>query len=193
VKNALIAAVVAAVVAAASGTAATIIVTSKNIKNGTIQTVDISAKAKQALKGNRGPRGASGPAGAMGVQGPQGPQGLQGPQGSAGITQVIGVDGTVGAQCPASGGGCRIAASDAVCPPGFKVVSGGHVSGGTGNIVLFSATTGTQQYSVIAENLATSPNTIKATAECVSGPGITATSPASRPSNIESLREALTP
>jgi hypothetical protein len=56
-KNALIAAVVAAVVAAASGTAATIVVTSKNIKNGTIQTVDISAKAKRALKGNRG-RGA---------------------------------------------------------------------------------------------------------------------------------------
>ena len=52
-KNALIAAVVAAIVAAASGTAATIVVTSKNIKNGTIQTVDISAKAKRALKGNR--------------------------------------------------------------------------------------------------------------------------------------------
>jgi len=51
-KNALVAAVVAAVVAAASGTAATMIVTSKNIKNGTIQTVDISAKAKRALKGN---------------------------------------------------------------------------------------------------------------------------------------------
>jgi hypothetical protein len=38
-KTALIAAVVAAIVAAASGTAATIVVTSKNIKNGTIQTV----------------------------------------------------------------------------------------------------------------------------------------------------------
>jgi hypothetical protein len=54
-KSALIAAVVAAVIAAASATAATIVVTSKNIKNGTIQTVDISAKAKRALKGNRGP------------------------------------------------------------------------------------------------------------------------------------------
>lgn len=54
-KSALIAAVVAAVVAAASGTAATVIITSKNIKNGTIQTVDISAKAKRALRGQRSP------------------------------------------------------------------------------------------------------------------------------------------
>ena len=59
-KTALIAAVVSAIVAAASGTAATILVTSKNIQNGTIQTVDISAKAKRSLKGNRGPRGLTG-------------------------------------------------------------------------------------------------------------------------------------
>lgn len=65
-KSALIAAVVAASVAAASGTAATILVTSRNIKNGTIQTVDISAKAKRALKGNRGRRGFAGAAGAAG-------------------------------------------------------------------------------------------------------------------------------
>jgi Collagen triple helix repeat (20 copies) len=83
-KNALIAAVVAAVVAAASGTAATIVITSKNIKNGTIQAVDINAKAKRALKGNRGPRGAAGPAGATGAQGAPGPQGPQGPPGAKG-------------------------------------------------------------------------------------------------------------
>jgi len=75
-KNALVAAVVAAAVAAASGTAATMIVTSKNIKNGTIQTVDISAKAKRALKGNRGFQGAPGAAGAPGPQGPPGIQSL---------------------------------------------------------------------------------------------------------------------
>jgi Collagen triple helix repeat (20 copies) len=83
-KNALIAAVAAAVVAAASGTAATIVITSKNIKNGTIQAVDISTKAKRALKGNRGPRGAAGPAGATGAQGATGPQGPQGPKGDTG-------------------------------------------------------------------------------------------------------------
>lgn len=53
--------------------AATLIVTSKNIKNGTIQTVDISAKAKRALKGNRGPRGFEGPVGVPGTAGAPGP------------------------------------------------------------------------------------------------------------------------
>jgi hypothetical protein len=83
-KNAMIAAVVAAVVAAASSTAATIIVTSKNIKNGTIQTVDISAKAKRALKGNRGPRGFAGVDGTPGPQGLRGAPGPSGPPGPAG-------------------------------------------------------------------------------------------------------------
>jgi hypothetical protein len=47
-KSALVAAVVSAVIAGTTATAATIVVTSKNIKNGTIQTVDISDKAKRA-------------------------------------------------------------------------------------------------------------------------------------------------
>jgi collagen triple helix repeat protein len=100
-KNALIAAVVSAVVAAASGTAATIVITSKNIKNGSIEAVDISAKAKRALKGNRGPRGAAGPAGATGAQGapgPQGPQGSQGPVGSRGPAGPPGPQGPPGVQ-----------------------------------------------------------------------------------------------
>jgi hypothetical protein len=82
-RSALIAAVVAAIVAAASGTAATIVVTSKNITNGTIQTVDISAKAKRALKGNRGPRGFAGARGQQGANGAAGPIGPQGPPGPA--------------------------------------------------------------------------------------------------------------
>jgi len=43
-------------VSATSATAA-FVVTSKNIKNGTIQTIDISSAAKKALRGQRGPRG----------------------------------------------------------------------------------------------------------------------------------------
>ena len=88
-KSAIIAAVVSAFIAGTTATAATIVVTSKNIKNGTIQTVDISAKAKRALKGNRGPRGAAGPAGATGAQGapgPQGPNGDTGPPGPPGVS-----------------------------------------------------------------------------------------------------------
>lgn len=50
-------------------------ITGKDIKNGTIGTVDLSSKAKRSLKGNAGPRGPQGIAGALGAQGPQGPAG----------------------------------------------------------------------------------------------------------------------
>jgi hypothetical protein len=86
VKTAIIAAIVAMFVSAASATAA-FVVTSKNIKDGTIQTVDISAKAKRALRGNRGPQGPSGlpgPHGLAGVAGPPGAKGDPGPEGSPG-------------------------------------------------------------------------------------------------------------
>jgi Collagen triple helix repeat (20 copies) len=129
-KSALIAAVVAAIVAAASGTAATIVVTSKNIKNGTIQTVDISAKAKRALKGNRGPRGFEGPTGLMGpigltgpigARGAPGPSGPPGPQGPAGpgLSDLYYVFDT-GTAAPLSGG-----TAIAQCDPGDIAISGG--------------------------------------------------------------------
>ena len=72
-KSILTAGVIAALVVASTATAA-LVVTSANIKNGTIKMVDIGAGAKRALKGNRGPRGAQGP---QGAPGPQGPQGIQ--------------------------------------------------------------------------------------------------------------------
>jgi hypothetical protein len=106
-KNAMIAAVVAAVVAAASGTAATLVVTSKNIKNGTIQTVDISAKAQRALRGNRGPTGPTGPAGATGpagLAGAVGPQGAKGDRGPSDAYYAFGGDGAID-NCNAEG--CR--------------------------------------------------------------------------------------
>src|SRR5262245_45365110 len=59
-----------------------LIVTSANIKNGTIQTVDLSAGAKRALKGQRGPRGTDGPAG---LPGPAGTPGPAGPRGVANV------------------------------------------------------------------------------------------------------------
>ena len=68
-RTALVAAAVSAVVAATSATAATIVITSKNIKDGTIQTRDISAKAKRTLKGKIGPRGSAGQAGQQGPRG----------------------------------------------------------------------------------------------------------------------------
>jgi hypothetical protein len=93
-RTTFIAAIVAMLVSATSATAA-FVVTSRHIKNGTIQMVDISAKAKRALKGNRGlrgftgapgPQGAQGPAGANGAPGPAGPIG---PQGLPGTTDFV--------------------------------------------------------------------------------------------------------
>jgi hypothetical protein len=51
--------IVAILISATSATAA-FLVTSKQIKDGTIQPVDISTKAKRALRGNRGPAGPAG-------------------------------------------------------------------------------------------------------------------------------------
>lgn len=43
------------------------------VRNGSLQTIDMSKKARAALKGNRGLRGAQGPAGARGTTGATGP------------------------------------------------------------------------------------------------------------------------
>ena len=107
-KSAIIAGVVAMLVSSASATAA-FVVTSKNIKNGTIQTVDLSAKAKKALKGNVGPAGARGPAG------PQGPAGF------VGATRVVSATFAV----PSNTAGSPQTVS---CPAGTGVISGGVIS-----------------------------------------------------------------
>ena len=138
-KSAVIAAIVAAVVAAASGTAATIVVTSKNIKNGTIQTVDISANAKRALKGNRGTRGAAGAPGIPGPQGVQGQQGVQGPQGppgSAAFHRIIRIR-TDHRIDPG-----QVTVVHAFCPPGTTGISGGHVGAGALTRVFIDADAG---------------------------------------------------
>jgi len=68
---------IVAVLAMASTAAATrALVTSKDIKNGTIQPVDLSAAAKKATRGKAGP------------QGPVGPTGAQGPAGFATVTDA---------------------------------------------------------------------------------------------------------
>lgn len=70
-KAVLAAAIVAVLISATSATAA-FVVTSANIKNGSIQTVDLSKKAQKALKGNRGPRGFDGTPGEAGPPGAPG-------------------------------------------------------------------------------------------------------------------------
>jgi hypothetical protein len=116
-KAAITAAFVALLVSATSAMAA-FVVTSKHIKDGTIQAVDLSAKAKQALKGNRGPRGhqglpgldgrpgltgLTGPTGPQGPPGPRGPQGFDGPAGAVGQMGPKGAKGDPGAGVHVSG------------------------------------------------------------------------------------------
>ncbi len=74
---------------------------SPQVINGSLQTRDLSRKARTALKGNRGTRGpagvrgARGPTGAQGVQGVQGVQGIQGIPGTARAYGLVASDGTL--------------------------------------------------------------------------------------------------
>ena len=101
-----------ALVTAGSSTAA-FVVTSANIKNGTIKLVDISAGAKRGLRGQRGPRGLPGP------DGPKGDSGSQGPQGPPGIQALVRV--SESKQIP--GGVTDVVIAH--CPAGMNPISGG--------------------------------------------------------------------
>ena len=80
-----------ALVMAMSGTAvAASLITSKQIKDGTIQTQDLAKKALAQLKGKSGAPGPAGAAGAKGDKGDAGDAGPTGPTGPAGDTGPIG-------------------------------------------------------------------------------------------------------
>jgi hypothetical protein len=70
---------IAALVIACVGTAyAANLITSADIKNGTIKKKDLSASAKKSLRGPKGDKGDPGEKGDPGDQGPPGPSGLSG-------------------------------------------------------------------------------------------------------------------
>jgi hypothetical protein len=116
-KMAAVCAVVGLGVGATTATAGSLI-TSAKIKNGTIQTVDLSASAKRALKGNTGSIGRPGDIG------------LQGPAGGFDPARVTYVEGPKVTIAPGTVGN-----SVAQCPGGSKVLGGGHFFGSaTGNI-----------------------------------------------------------
>ena len=72
-------------------------IASRDIKNGAIARADMSATAIASLRGQRGPAGPQGLAGAAGAQGPQGATGAQGAQGPQGATGAQGEKGERGA------------------------------------------------------------------------------------------------
>ena len=60
--------------------------------NGSLQTNDLSNKARNALRGNRGLRGPAGAQGAQGSTGATGPQGLQGAPGQPATKLFVALD-----------------------------------------------------------------------------------------------------
>ena len=160
-KTAIIATIVATLVSATSATAA-FVVTSKNIKNGTIQTVDISAKAKQALKGNRGPRGLSGAPGLAGPRGPQGPPG----------SSVIYTN-AYSEHVAVPPGSFRFV--DAVCPANTAVVGGGFATERVSDAKLIPTNSypigmpdGRSAWYVVMHNIGAQEETFWAVGYCVS-------------------------
>src|SRR5882762_9156388 len=91
-SGSMLVALLALVMATTGSAVAASLITSAQIKNGTIQTADISKKAQKTLKGKRG---------ATGVQGAQGPQGLKGDTGPKGDTGASGPKGDTGEIGPA--------------------------------------------------------------------------------------------
>jgi len=65
------------------------VITSSQIKDGTIQTKDISSKARNSLKGKAGK---TGPAGPQGNQGQIGPRGLTGASGATNVKVRVAFD-----------------------------------------------------------------------------------------------------
>ena len=83
-KAILTAIIVSAIVTAGATAGVTTFVTSKQIKDHTIQLNDISASAVRGLHGQTGAQGPAGPKGDTGAPGSGGPQGQQGPKGDKG-------------------------------------------------------------------------------------------------------------
>lgn len=103
---AVLVAVLALILAAGAGATASMIITGKQIKDGTVTTRDVknrslkardfSATAKSKLRGPAGPAGPAGPRGATGATGATGPAGATGLQGLQGLTGLQGVPGVPG-------------------------------------------------------------------------------------------------
>lgn len=101
--------------------AARSLITSRDIKNGTIRLVDIAPATKKALRGQIGPQGPAGPTGAQGAQGRVGPTG---PAGAPGAFAPSKISYVVAPTLIGPRGGTATAS----CPAGAKVVGGGYTS-----------------------------------------------------------------
>jgi Collagen triple helix repeat (20 copies) len=156
---ALVVALVAVLVAFSGSATAALVMTGKNIKDGTITAKDVknrtlgtnklSNNAVSLLKGQPGPAGPQGPKGEPGVQGVQGPKGdtgpagQQGPKGDTGVAQVT--TRTAGIAFTADGTIGEAKDQAAMCQAGETVVGGGYrlpntaMAAGVGSVPVFAA------------------------------------------------------
>jgi hypothetical protein len=96
--KAIVAAVIVSAVVAGGATAGvTTLITSKQIKDHTIQVSDLSPSAVKQLRGQRGAQGPAGAPGAQGAPGAKGDTGAPGPQGPTGPKGDPGPQGPSGA------------------------------------------------------------------------------------------------
>jgi hypothetical protein len=122
-SHAAIGVVAFALGAAGTAGAAVKLLTGKNIKDGSIEVVDLSKKAQTSLKGKAGPAGPAGLAGAAGPAGAPGAAGATGPAGAGGTPGSPGTNGTPGSSGVA---GPTIFASS-------MAANNGHQTPGAGN------------------------------------------------------------
>jgi hypothetical protein len=98
---------------------------SKQVINGSLQTLDLSKKARAALKGNRGPRGFTGAPGAQGAQGAKGATGAQGAKGTTGAQGPSGATNVKVRRVDVSVAATSVDVGTAVCQPGERATGGG--------------------------------------------------------------------
>jgi hypothetical protein len=150
-RAAMLVAITAQVSSITGGAVAATVITSSNIKDGTIQLRDLSPAARAALKGQRGPRGVSGPPGSQGVAG-----GFD----LSKITIVTSAPFNV----PAGGG---LAGAFATCLVGSKLIGGGGGFQSGAGIVAYDAPLGDREWEATSVNPTSTDRPANAYAICV--------------------------
>jgi hypothetical protein len=167
-SNGLVIAVIALAFSITGTAVAKTLITSSDIKDHTIQTVDISARAAADLRGQQGPAGPAGTTGATGATGATGSTGAQGPAGPAGgpldPSRIVHVAGPV-FTLPAGQPGPTYYA--APCPAGAIALGGGFTVTGPVHVSSSQASDFQQGWQISADNPGATSGTAQANAVCI--------------------------